>query len=162
MQIQKHRFGPVLRAGAWALAAQLCLQSVALANLGGDAASVSSDRQMMQGRLKSTSMQQYTLHEITTGGGTLVREYETLQGKVFAVTWKGPVPPNLQQLFGSYYDQFQSAAAASAQAHPGMHRQLSIAQSDFVVQALGRMRAFRGKAYVPSLVPSGLSVADLP
>jgi hypothetical protein len=162
MRIKFHRFGPILTLGACALAAQLCLPPAAFANLGGDAASVDSDRQMMQGRLKSTAMQQYTLHEITTSGGTAVKEYETAQGKIFAVTWKGPLPPNLQQLFGSYYDQFQSAAAASAQAHPGMHRQLSIAQSDFVVQALGRMRAFHGKAYVPSLVPSGISVADLP
>jgi hypothetical protein len=161
MRTKFHRVGPLLTAGALTFGAQLCLQSAAFANLGGDVKSVSADRQMMQGRLQSTPAQQYTLHEITTSGGTLVREYETPQGKIFAVTWKGPFPPNLQQLFGSYYDQFQSAAAASAQAHPGMHRQLSIAQPDFVVQALGRMRAFRGKAYVPSLVPPGLSVADL-
>ena len=162
MRIEFHRIGPLLTAGALTFAAQLCLQSVAFADLGGDVKSVSADRQMMQGRLLSTAGQQYTLHEITTSGGTLVREYETLQGKIFAVTWKGPFPPNLQQLFGSYYDRYQSAAAASAQVHPGMHRQLSITQPDFVMQALGRMRAFHGKAYIPSLVPAGTSVADLP
>lgn len=162
MRIQLHRAGLALAASVLALAALVCLQRPALAGLGGDARSVTSDRDSMHGRLQITPMQQYTVHEITTDGGTLIREYETLSGKIFAVTWKGPMPPNLQQLFGSYYDQFQSAAAASAQAHPGMHRQISVEQPDFVVQALGRMRAFHGKAYVPSLVPSGVSVADLP
>jgi hypothetical protein len=162
MRIKFHRVGPLLAAGVLTFTAQLCLQSAAFANLGGDVKSVNADRQMMQGRLQSTPTQQYILHEITTSGGTLIREYETPQGKIFAVTWKGPMPPNLQQLFGSYYDQFQSAAAASAQAHPGMHRQLSIAQPDFVMQALGRMRAFHGKAYIPSLVPAGISVGNLP
>jgi Protein of unknown function (DUF2844) len=162
MRIKFCRVGPVLAASVFGFAAQLCLQSPAFANLGGDVRSVSADRDMMQGRLRSTSMQHYTMHEITTSGGTVVREYETLQGKIFAVTWQGPFPPNLQQLFGGYYDQFQTAAAASAQAHPGMHRQLSVAQPDFVVQTLGRMRSFHGKACVPSLVPSGISVADLP
>jgi hypothetical protein len=38
---------------------------------------------------------------------------------------------------------------------------MSIAQSDFVVQAIGHLRTFQGKAYVPSLVPAGVSVAEL-
>jgi hypothetical protein len=42
-----------------------------------------------------------------------------------------------------------------------MHRQLSFANPDFVVESTGRLRNFRGKAYVPSLVPAGVSVADL-
>jgi hypothetical protein len=36
-----------------------------------------------------------------------------------------------------------------------------VAQPDFVAQALGRLRAFRGKAYVPSLVPAGVDVTEL-
>jgi hypothetical protein len=140
----------------------LLWQSSAFAALGSDVHSVRIDRESMHGQLQSTSMQQYVLHEITTSGGTLVHEYETQQGKIFAVTWSGPLPPNLQQLFGSYYDQYQAAATASAQAHPGMHRQISIEQPDFVMRALGRMRSFHGKAFVPSLVPSGVSVAELP
>jgi hypothetical protein len=78
---------------------------------------------------------------------------------VFAVTWQGPTPPDLRQLFGSYFEPFRSAAAA--QSRPGGHRQLSIAQSDFVVQAIGHLRTFQGKAFVPSLVPAGVSVAEL-
>jgi hypothetical protein len=137
-------------------------QSGALAGLGADTHSVSVDRAAMHGQVQSTSLQQYSLHEITTDGGTVVHEYATPQGTIFAVTWRGPMPPNLQQLFGSYSDQYQRAAAASAQVHPGTHRQLNVAQSDFVVHAFARMRYYHGQAYVPSLVPAGVSVAELP
>ncbi len=107
-------------------------------------------------------MQQYELHQITTSGGTVIHEYMTLRGKVFAVTWRGPFAPNLQQLFGSYYEQFQAAALAGRQSRGSTHRMLSIAQPDFVVQEIGRMRSYQGNAYVPSLIPEGVSVATLP
>jgi hypothetical protein len=139
--------------------ALLLWQGSAFAALGGDVRSVTTDRATMHAQLQTTAMQQYDLHEITTSGGTRIHEYTTPQGKVFAITWQGPFAPNLQQLFGSYYQQYQSAAAAGSSV--GMHRMLSVRQSDFVVQALGRMRSYRGKAFVPSLVPSGVSVAAL-
>lgn len=130
-----------------------------MAHLGGDADSVSADRDVLRAQLRSTPMQQYERHEITTTAGTVVHEYASRQGTVFAVTWQGPLPPDLRQLFGNYYETYQSAA--TAQARPGAHRQLNIAAADLVVQSTGRLRAFTGRAYVPSLVPAGVSVADL-
>jgi hypothetical protein len=162
MNNKSHRQGSVLAAGALGTVSLFLWHAPAIADLGGDVRSVSVDRAALRGQLQSTSMQQYDVHEISGPDGAMVREYATPQGKVFAVSWQGPMPPDLQQLFGSYFSQYQAAASASAEAHPGMHRQLSIAQPDFVVQSLGRMRAFHGKAYVPSLVPAGVSVADLP
>jgi hypothetical protein len=135
------------------------LQAPATAHLGGDADSVSADRDAMHAQLRSIPMQLYTTHEITTVDGALVHEYSTRQGAVFAVTWQGQLPPDLAQLFGNYYKQYQDAAAAHSR--PGMHRQLSIANPDFIVESTGRLRSFRGKAVVPSLVPAGVSVADL-
>jgi Protein of unknown function (DUF2844) len=144
---------------AFSLLGALGLQAPAAAHLGGDADSVSADRDALHAQLRSTPMGQYELHEISTASGTVVHEYMTPQGKVFALTWQGSLPPNLRQLFGNYYQQFQAGAAA--QARTGMHRLLSIAQPDLVVQSMGRLRDFRGKAYVPSLVPAGVAVADL-
>jgi hypothetical protein len=158
--VKRYNFRAALAPCALSLFGALLLQAPALAHLGGDADSVSTDRTVLRAELRSTPMQLYKLHEISTASGTLVREYETAQGTVFAVTWQGPLPPDLRQLFGNYYQQYQSAAAAQPRA--GMHRQLSIAQPDLVVQATGRLHAFRGRAYVPSLVPAGVAVADLP
>lgn len=137
----------------------LVLQAPAMAHLGGDADSVAADRDAMHAQLSSTPMQLYSLHEIDTPSGTVVHEYSTRPGTVFAVTWQGQLPPDLAQLFGNYYKQYQDAAAAHSR--PGMHRQLNFANPDFVVESTGRLRSFRGKAYVPSLVPAGVSVAEL-
>ena len=133
--------------------------SPASARLGGDYASVSDDSAKLKGQLVSTAMLNYDRHDITTSSGSVIHEYLSRAGKVFAVTWQAPLPPDLHQLFGDYFEPFRSAAAA--QSRPGGHHQLSIAQSDFVVQASGHLRAFQGKAYVPSLVPPGVTVADL-
>jgi hypothetical protein len=105
-------------------------------------------------------MLQYEVHSITTASKGLIREYVSRTGIVFAVTWRGPTPPNLRQLFGAYFEPFQKAAAARLL--PGNHRQLRLDQSDFVVQVTGRLRAFAGRAYVPSLIPRDVSIADLP
>jgi len=131
----------------------------AWASLGGDVGSVGADSVQFKGQLVSSAMLQYDRHDITTNAGTVVHEYLSHAGKVFAVTWQGPRPPDLRQLFGSYFEPFQSAAAA--QSRPGMHRQVSVVQADFVVHAVALLRAFQGKAYVPSLVPAGVAVAEL-
>ena len=144
----------------------LCLCGVvaspALAYLGGDASSVSADRVALRGQRSDQPMLQYDLHVITAATGTVVNEYTSRDNRVFAITWHGPTPPDLRALFGAYFDGFQSAAAASVATRAGAHRQLSLVQADFVFRAAGHARAFRGRAYVPSLVPSGVAADDLP
>jgi Protein of unknown function (DUF2844) len=159
---------PEVKARNSSIALALCVCSLsvasllsvpAAAHLGGDANSVDTDRQVLHARLRSVPMQQYNLHEIRTQSGALLHEYETRGGTVFAVTWQGPLPPDLRQLFGNYYSRYQTAASAKGQ--PGLHRQLNIAGPELVVQSTARPRAFMGRAYIPSLVPAGVSIADL-
>lgn len=129
----------------------------ALAGLGADAASIHSDLARMKGTLRMTSTEAYTVHEITTSYGTVVREYISPADKVFAVSWRGPVIPDLRQMLGAYYGQYQQAASAP---HLG-HRHLAIDQPGLVVHSSGRMRAFFGRAWVPSLVPQSFSVTEI-
>lgn len=131
----------------------------AFAALGGDEDSVHTDTTRLRGQMLSTAMIQYTRHDIATGPDSAIHEYLSRSGKVFAVTWKGPLPPDLSQLFGSYFDSYRTAVIA--QSHPGGHHQVHVVQPDLVVQSLGRLRAFMGKAYVPSLVPAGVDVTEL-
>ncbi|HEX4025670.1 MAG TPA: DUF2844 domain-containing protein [Steroidobacteraceae bacterium] len=149
----------ILLAGL-ALGMALTAAPPARAALGGNADSVGADSTALQGQLRSTSLVQYDVESITSGA-LVVHEYLTLAGQVFAVTWAGPVPPNLQQLLGSYFGEFQSAALAAHRANPGMRRQLDISQSDLVVESSGRLRDFHGLAYVPSLVPAGVALNEL-
>lgn len=134
----------------------------ALAALGGSADSVSTDSSVLRGQLRSTGLTQYDVQEID-GATATVREYSTRAGQVFAVTWQGIAPPNLQQLLGDFYPRLQ-AAAASARASQGtaVHRLFRVDQPDFVMRSMARMRDFRGVAYIPDLVPDGVSVEQLP
>ena len=99
--------------------------------------------------------QGYALHQISAPDGTVVREYTSPQGTVFGVSWKGPVMPNLKQLLGSYFTTFQQASQAP---HP-RRGPLVVRTDQVVVESGGHMRAFRGRAYVPSLVPNNLTQA---
>ncbi len=142
-----------------ALGAVLLAGSVlpAFAALGGDAASVDDDIAKMKGQVRATPASGYTVSEITLSSGTVVSEYVSSQGKVFAVTWSGMVIPDLQQTLGTYFEQYKAAAAAP---HSG-HNHLTVRQSDLVVTSSGHMRAWKGKAYVPSLLPPNFSPDDI-
>jgi hypothetical protein len=130
----------------------------AFAALGGNATSVQADLVKMKGALRITSSAAFTVHEITTSYGTVVREYVSPGDKVFAVSWRGPVIPDLSQMLGNYYAQYEQAASAP---HLGGHRHLSIREPGLVVQSSGRMRAFVGRAWAPGLVPQNFPVSDI-
>lgn len=130
------------------------------AALGGDAASVKVDRQAMNGSLTSQPEDAYAVYRIQTPGGLVVKEFVSSAGRVFAITWRGPVLPNLRQLLGDYFDQYQQAAdqARGAQGRRGM---LVIHPPGLVVLSGGHMRAFFGKAYLPDEMPSGVDAGTL-
>ena len=138
----------------------LALPLPALAALGGDVASVHDDQARMKGRLKTTRAAAYTVHEIKDSVGTVVKEYVSPAGKVFAITWHGQFVPNMQQLLGSYYQQFADAATTQRQAHIG-RRPLNIQQPTLVVQNGGHMRSYFGKAYVPTMLPQGVTADEI-
>jgi hypothetical protein len=130
------------------------------AALGGDASSVQADQAKMQGTLRSTSADAYTVHEIQTAAGVAVKEYASPAGKVFAVTWQGPAHPDLRQLLGDYFDPYvQALQEQRAQRHG--HGPVLIQQAGLVVQITGHVRSFMGRAYVPQMVPAGVKAEEL-
>ena len=139
--------------------AVLAAASPALAGLGGDVSSIDADRISLRGALTAFStVKGYAVHEITTDAGVHVNEYLTSDGKVFAVSWRGPFIPDLKPMLGAYYSRY--ARAASAQ-HAGGHRHLRIEQPELVVESNGRMRAFSGRAWDPALLPLNFTAADI-
>ncbi|HKN17214.1 MAG TPA: DUF2844 domain-containing protein [Candidatus Sulfotelmatobacter sp.] len=128
----------------------------ALAALGGDVASVQADQLHMRGTLRTTAATSYSVHEIQSPAGAVVREYVSFAGKVFAITWQGRWPPDMRQLLGNYFDQYAQAAKAQGRVGTG-RRPLEIEQPGLVVQMGGHPRSFRGRAYVPDLLPSGVA-----
>ncbi len=128
------------------------------AGLGQPVASVSTDRARMKGQLRQRSGIGYTVQEITLPSGTVVKEFVSPAGIVFAVSWRGPTMPDLAQLLGSPY--FGQLKAAQKTQRFG-HNHLEVTGPTFVMHAGGHMRAFFGVAYVPSLLPPNVTPSDL-
>lgn len=161
-----------------ALSAMLVFQApgAAIATLGGPAQSIAADQQAFGGQLRMLNQPQlptgeqalheqppapsspaYTVEQISTPAGVTVNEYLSSNGTVFAVSWRGPRPPDLAQLLGSYFAEFQTAAASP---HP-QRRHLFIQTENLVVETGGHMRDLRGRAYLPTLLPPGVSADEI-
>jgi uncharacterized protein DUF2844 len=138
----------------------LTLPLPALAALGGDFTSVQDDQARMKGTLKSTQATSYTVHEIKGAAGTVVREYVSPNGEVFAVAWQGPAIPNLQQILGSYFQTFSDAAQAQRAAHRGRGA-LYVQQPGLVLESTGHARTYSGRAFDPGKLPQGVTANDI-
>jgi uncharacterized protein DUF2844 len=125
----------------------------AQAALGGGAASVQADQIQLNGSLRTATTGDYTLYEIQLPSGSMVREFVSLSDVVFAVAWEGPSLPDLRQFLGSHFEQYVEAARTQG-GGPGPR---VIQQPGLVVNVGGHMRAFSGKAYIPQMLPQGLS-----
>jgi hypothetical protein len=132
----------------------------AWAALGGTAASVQADQVHMQASQRTVAGAAYSMQEMKTAAGAVVREYVSPDGKVFGVAWSGPWPPDMRQLLGSYFDQYAQAAKAQNGTRIG-RRPLVINEPGLVVQAGGHPRSFAGKAYVPQMLPAGVKAEDI-
>ena len=82
------------------------------AALGGDAASVVTDTAEIHGVAHATPLQQYEIQEITNDSGMRVREFLNRDGVVFAVSWSGPVVPDLRALLGASFDSYVEQLSA--------------------------------------------------
>jgi hypothetical protein len=128
------------------------------ASLGANSASVRGDSAHMNGTLRSIKNARYTIQEIQTSNGQTVREFVSPGGSVFAVAWEGPTTPDLQQLLGAYFEQFRQA---SEQRQHQSRGPLVIETPTLVVQQSGHLRAFRGRAYLPAALPSGVQASEI-
>jgi Protein of unknown function (DUF2844) len=152
-----HAMKPTIVCGILAI---LILPFPVSASLGGDATSVHADRVKMEGTLRTSSGDSYTLHEIQTPTGVVAKEYVSPAGKVFAVTWTGPFHPDLRQLLGAYYDEYTQAVQAQRAQRRG-RGPISIEHPGLVIEVSGHLRSFVGRAYVPQQLPASMRAEDI-
>ena len=147
----------------WMLSAALLASPAAHAVLGGDIASVLDDRARVKGiRLEAaTAPLQVRTHSITLSDGSIIREFVSPAGVVFAVTWSTRLKPDLSALLGAHAATYAAATRDAMQTVPGIRRQFALRRGDLVVQSVGHLNSFVGKAYLRSLVPSGVDVDAL-
>jgi hypothetical protein len=131
--------------------------SSASASLGGSVSSVETDRvQMKSALVRIARSDAFTVHEIQSPTGVTIREYYGPNGVVFGVSWDGEFAPDLRQLLGGYFNQYQNAVQIARRVRKA-HSRLDINDSGLIVSATAHNRSFSGIAYAPNLVPSGVS-----
>lgn len=132
----------------------LMLSSVpAWAALGDNVATVDTDAQALHGKHAMVAKVGYNVHQITMTDGSVVNEFVSPAGTVFAVSWQGHHIPNLQQLLGNYITNLQQGQVTQRIPRRGV----TIEGDNFVFTSFGAMHAFRGRAYVPGLIPANLT-----
>jgi hypothetical protein len=124
------------------------------AALGEKLASVERDRSALRGTLRSKEATGHVVHEIETPEGGLVRELVSPSGTVFGVAWEGPRVPDLRQLLGANFAAYTDAARTTRR----RRGPLVLQAPGLVFESYGHARAFRGRAFIPELLPAGVSI----
>jgi hypothetical protein len=133
--------------------------SPSFAVLGEDVSSVQADQVHIKASMQVTKGQNYTVHELRSPSGAIVREYASPSGKVFAVAWHTPSLPDMKQLLGSHFEEFQQAV--QAQNRRGVHGPISVQLPDLVVELGGHMRSFTGRAFLPDQLPAEVNREEI-
>ena len=110
-------------------------------------------------RVKTLDRKTFTV-QVVTKEGALIREYLNSGGVVFAVTWAGDVQPDLAPILGERLEEF-SLRLAQGPRRRGRFAGQTVKAKDFVVETFGHMRAMRGRAYIPSLFPAGMTANEI-
>ncbi|MGH8461430.1 MAG: DUF2844 domain-containing protein [Stenotrophobium sp.] len=127
--------------------------------LGGAATSIQSDAAALKSAVtpRTTNHADFTVQRLTLPNGTLVDEYVSVSGTVFALTWHGMRPPDLSQLLGTYFAEYHAAVIA-----PRPHsRPVQINTGRMTYRAGGHMRSYWGSAQVPALFPADVTAEDI-
>ncbi|HST09284.1 MAG TPA: DUF2844 domain-containing protein [Terriglobales bacterium] len=138
------------------MCALLATVAPAFGALGGTLDSVQADQSRMMASMKSIDARGYTIQEMTTPTGVVIREYISPTGRVFGIAWNGPFIPDMRQFLGSYFSRFSAAAKAKRENYSSRHL-LVIHEPTIVVESSGHMRAYSGRAYDPGLLPEGVN-----
>jgi hypothetical protein len=129
------------------------------ATLGQAEASVASDEAALSAHTGSTTTHiGYTVLEIVSDA-VRVREYVSPTGIIFAIAWNGLIHPDLTHLLGAYAAEYEDSLQ-SAESEPG-RRRLHVKASRVVVEKWGHMRNLQGRAYIPRLIPPGVTVHEI-
>jgi hypothetical protein len=132
---------------------------LAIAALGECADSVISDRKAFSAVQRAPITRKgYTIQEFQSGAN-VVREYISPSGVVFAVAWSGLSHPDLTTLLGSYLEEYQEALRQTPRERG--KRQFKVKANGVIVEKWGHMRSVHGRAYIPALIPPGVSLDEI-
>jgi hypothetical protein len=155
-----------------ALATAMLLPLTSYAVLGGAPAPVSSTPMSLRATQQAASASNtpaafaaaptystasYSVYESRDADGITVREYVLPNNLVFAVTWQGPVRPDMNALLGSYFPNFVSAGEERLRGTGTLVQR----NGELQIESAGRPGHFFGSASLPRLMPADLRANNL-
>lgn len=99
----------------------------------------------------------YSVRESRDADGVTIREYVLPSNVVFAVTWEGPIRPDMTALLGSYFPNYVTAGESRVRGTGPLVE----GNDEFRVESAGRLGRFYGVAYLPRLKPASVRPGDL-
>jgi hypothetical protein len=132
----------------------LLIPSISRAELGGNAASVLAEQKEFGSLLTTDTKNGTTVYIQTLASGTILKEFLSSTGVVYAVSWSGPSLPNLQIILGSYFKNYLAALKQS-------RGSIFSTTENVVIQSSGMMGAFQGFAFLPKQAPSDFTTSSL-
>jgi hypothetical protein len=147
-----------------ALAATTLLPLTSYAVLGGAPMTASSSAMSLRAAPQAasttpstSSTAAYSVHDSRDADGITVREYVLPTNVVFAVSWQGPVRPDMNALLGSYFPNFVSAGEERLRGTGTLIQR----NGNLQIESAGRPGNFFGVAYLPGLMPANLRANNL-
>ena len=99
----------------------------------------------------------YSVRQSVDANGVTIREYLLPANVVFAVTWQGPIRPNMRALLCSYFTNYVAAGQTGVRGSGPLIE----GNDDFRIESAGRLGNFSGMAWLPRLLPAGVRPGDL-
>ena len=136
------------------------ISAQAFAVLGEKESSINADKSHFKAKSykRVQADEAYSVHEMEIDGNQ-VKEFASSNGDVFAVSWRGIKPPNLEVLFGKHYTDYK--AQFDGQPKQKGHQPILVKATNVVVRHGGHMRDLFGSACIPKLAPEGFHCEDL-
>jgi Protein of unknown function (DUF2844) len=133
------------------IAAAACLGTLAHAELGGASNSYPPFAPTIQ------TYNNYSVIDTEIDHKVIVTEYVNAQKIVFAVSWSGTIRPDMTQLLGKYFFQFQNMQAQSRSLRGGLYKETA----DMVLYSQSGINQYSGYAYILGQVPAGFNTNTL-
>jgi hypothetical protein len=140
-------------------AAFVFISNPALAALGAPHSAYESGINRMSARSTLSERQGHSVLTIVMHDGSQMREFASRDGVVFAVTWHTQFKPNFAKLLGTSHPEYVSAVRSAL--HPGIQRHFRHEGADLVIKSNSHLNVFSGLAYRRSLLPPGITPAQL-
>jgi len=135
----------------------LALTTPSFARLGEPETLIKAEATQLGASLLEERTATHKIVTLDTPAELRIRQWVNAQGRVFAITWAGPVMPDLAQLLGRHYTAFREAAERGHSTRSAVR----LDTPEVVIESAGRMRAFRGRAFCPPMLPAGVRPEDI-